>query len=344
VSTRATVEITRACSNRCVFCAAPDRDGDADWRSKLSTARGKADEVTFVGGEPTATDELEDAVREAAAQGFSAIGIQTNASGLDADRLKALAQLGLTDLHLSIHAATAAAHDYLVGEEGRFERCGAALEAAAALGLTTVVTTVITRSNFRVLGELPTWLRQRGVAAWVCQWPHVAGRAAADFDRVIPRLGLAVPYALHALERARRIGLPSAMRGAPLCALGSFAHHRLDESSRVHPDPCSSCEARPSCPGVDEAYVARFTAAELHARSFVEASSDLSPATARMFVGVGPLAAVPVQNHDAPAHARRRLPVLGRPAPATDETRRKSDLRPAGDAQDLFPKLFENDE
>ena len=36
------------------------------------------------------------------------------------------------------------------------------------------------------------------VAAWLLEWPRVAGRAAAGFDRVVPRLGMAMPFALHA--------------------------------------------------------------------------------------------------------------------------------------------------
>ena len=344
MSTRATVALTRTCSNRCMFCAAPEGDDDLDWESALRTARDESSEVTFVGGEPTVSPDLEAAVAAAGGLGFKRIGIQTNGSGLDAARLAELHRVGLTDVHVSVHAATATAHDYHVGQAGRFDQCANVLQWAATLGLTAVVLTVVTRSNFRVLGELPPWLRAHSVAAWVCQWPHVAGRAGHNFDRVVPRLGLAVPYALHALERARRVGLPAAIAGTPVCALGPYAQHRLSSPVRSHPGPCGECDARTDCPGVDASYVARFTDDELHPRPTVPNASSLRPAEQRMFVGVGRMADPSVAVQVPPAAARRRLPVLGRPAPATAETKRKSELRPDHEAQALFPGLFEGDD
>jgi molybdenum cofactor biosynthesis enzyme MoaA len=346
VTTRATVALRWACTNACIFCAQKGLDverGLDPWASALQKARATATEVSFVGGEPSMGTALDDAVATARDLGFEAIGVQTNGSELDPSRLAALAAAGLTDVHVSIHAATPDAHDYHVGQSGRLAHLRMLLEAAADLGLPVVATTVVTRSNLRVLAELPPWLKQRNVAAWVCRWPIVAGRAAESFDRVVPRLGLAVPYTLHALEQARRVELPAAIQGVPTCTLGPHARHRLSSVALEHPSSCDGCHARASCPGIDRAYVDRFTAEELHPRADVEASPTISPAMARMFVGVGPLAPVDATVHDAPARARARLPVLGRPAPASGETRRKSDVKTGDALQGLFPKLFDED-
>ena len=345
MTSRATVALTWACSNRCVFCAQAGAKIRArpDWSARLHDARGGSDEVTFVGGEPTLSEDLEVAVASAADLGFSAIGLQTNASELDLERLKALRDAGLTDLHLSIHGATPDAHDYHVGVPGRLIQCAEVLTTAASLGLTMVATTVVTRSNARVLAELPHWLHRHGIAAWVCRWPVVAGRVGEAFDRTVPRLGLALPYVLHALDRSRKLGLPAAITGAPLCTLGKYAQHHLPDPPRTHPAACTDCDAAPVCPGIDAAYVDRFTDEELRPRPSVAPASAIPPALARMFVDIGPRTEPQVVHHDAPADARRHLQVLGRPAPATAEVRKRSDLRPTEDAQGLFPDLYDDD-
>ena len=293
-------------------------------------------EVTFVGGEPLLDPRLEDAIAEARSLGFEAIGVQTNGRGLDLERLAAL---GVTDVHLSVHAATAAAHDYHTQVEGSFAAIEEALRERA--GVTVVVTSVVTRSSFRELAALPRWLVDRGVAAWTIAMPHVAGRAATSFDRVLPRLGLAMPYVLHAASRAMAFGLPTAIAGAPLCVLGPHATLAMrDDVPRAYAEVCDACSARSRCVGVDAAYLARFTAEELRA---IEAPRDdvaMPAALARMFVGAGTLVSTPVTPHDAPADVRRHLPLLGRPRAATAEVRGRTESR---DARELFPDLFDDD-
>jgi hypothetical protein len=296
----------------------------------------KAREVTFVGGEPLLDPRLEDAIASAKALGLEAIGVQTNGRGLD---LRRLAALGVTDVHLSVHAATAAAHDYHTQVEGSF----AAIEDALrdVTGVTIVVTSVVTRSSFRELAALPRWLVDHGVAAWTIAVPHVAGRAATGFDRVVPRLGLAMPYVLHAASRAMALGLPTAIAGAPLCVLGPHAALALaDDLPRAYADACDACSARSRCVGVDATYLARFTAEELRTIEVPRDAAAMPPALARMFVGAGTLISTPVRTHDAPADVRRRLPLLGRPRAATAEVRGRPDPR---DARELFPDLFDDD-
>src|SRR5690606_3931483 len=72
------------------------------------------DEISFVGGEPALDPRLPELIEQARGLGFSAIGLQTNGQRLAADRplFDRLVGAGLRDLHLSIHAPTAEAHDY----------------------------------------------------------------------------------------------------------------------------------------------------------------------------------------------------------------------------------------
>lgn len=104
-----------------------------------------------------------------------------------------------------------------------------------------------------------------GAGGWVLAWPWVRGAAGEAVPRTIPRLGIAVPHALRAVERATARGLAVAVVGVPSCALGPFAAHRLPlGEAGSHPAPCEGCPSRAGCVGVDPWYAERFGVQELH--------------------------------------------------------------------------------
>lgn len=368
---RATLELTRACNNRCIFCAqdglpaaspgGPDApapapapvpasapDAPDDRERALEALRRDADEVTFVGGEPTLEPRLPELVAAARRLGFRRVGLQTNGRRLaQIPYAEALAAAGLTDVHVSVHGAEAAVHDYHTSEPGSFKQLFAGVAAVRALGLDVVATTVLTRSNYRVLDDLPRLLASRGVAAWLVAVPRVAGRAAAAFDRVVPRLGLAAPFALRALEAARKHGLVVLAQGIPACLMGPMASLALPEPPRAHGEACAACEARPGCSGLDAVYLERFAGDELRARPAPTAAAAATAAAragelARMFVGPGPLA--PPERVDIPAPPQRHrlaLPVLGKSQPARAEVSPRAPRRTGEALKELFPALFD---
>ena len=309
--------------------------------AQLAALRLCTDEVTFVGGEPVQSSLL-DAVVAACAAGFVRVGVQTNGRALARRGVaESLARSGLTDVHVSLHGAEASVHDYHTGVPGSFAQLLAGVGASRAAGLTVVATTVLTRSNFRVLNGIPWLLHGRNVGAWCISVPHAAGRAEAGFDRVYPRLGLALPYALHALEAARRVGLAAWISGAPLCALGPYGDRALPSLARSYAPVCEACPARVDCPGLDARYLARFGGDELRALAAVPARAEVH-ALASLFVGAGELSpspAVPIPA-DVPAEARRSLPVLGKVKPALAEATSATPRRSGDALREIFPDLF----
>jgi hypothetical protein len=345
---RATLRLSLACDNQCVFCAQRGLSdanqgpsaGD-DLPARLAALRAGADEITFVGGEPTLRDGLPDAIAAARAAGFRAVGVQTNGRRLAEPGLaERLVAAGLADVHLSIHGASPAAHDYHTGVDGSFRAAMAGMAAVRARGTTVVVTTVLTRSSFRGLGELPALLAARGAAAWHVAVPRVAGAAAAAFDRVVPRLGMALPFALHALDAAAKRGLPAFVSGAPLCLLGPFAARALPpepDRPRAFAAACDGCAARAACPGVDPAYLARWNGDELAPRAAPSRAPEA--ALAGLFVGVGEAAPAP-PSASVPAPSPRRLPVLGKAQPARAEVAPSAPRRSGDALREILPDLF----
>jgi hypothetical protein len=345
---RVAVPLGLACDGACVFCAqdglAPDPTPDEAVQGRLAQARAEgANAVTFAGGEPAADGRLERLVAHARSMGFTRVGVQTNGRALSQDgRVDALARAGLTDVHLSLHGAEAPAHDWHAGVAGAFDAALRTMGAARAAGLDVVVATVLTRSSFRAIAPMPRLLSARGAAGWCIEIPRWRGRAAAASDRIVPRLALSLPFALHALDAAARLALPAFVRGAPACLLGPFAARAIDERDRRAFAPCcEGCPSREACDGVEREYLARFGDAELGPCARV--ARDERDATVRaMFVGVGDVAP-PVDSAaipPSPERARVALPVLGRPAPARAEVPSGATKQTGEALREILPGLF----
>jgi hypothetical protein len=288
---RLPLRITLDCNNACGFCAQKGLIGTGvvPFAAALEALRAQADEVTFVGGEPTLVPELAAHIALARELGFKAVGIQTNGRKLaDGDYVRTLTKAGLTDIHMSIHGSEPAVHDYHVGVPGAFIELIGGIGQARARGLTIAATTVLTRSNHRVLQSLPRLLKASGVSGWLISIPRVAGALSPKLDRLTPRLGLALPFALAAMSQAAQVGLESWIQGAPACTLGPFATRILLDTPRAYAAVCEGCPSRTYCPGVDPKYLERFHGDELTAKQTPVPGAP--PAITRLFVGVGELA------------------------------------------------------
>lgn len=342
------IEVTLACDGACRFCAQVglprvDRDGDAVL-AEIERAGAAGEAIAFVGGEPTGRTELAGWIAAAREAGAPAVGVQTHARALgDPVRAKALIDAGLTEVHVSIHGARPEVHDYHVNAPGSLDATIAGVQTLRQHGpeLRIVATTVVTRSSFRVLSELPVRLVGWGISAWSLAWVEPHGAAASAFDRLVPRLGLAAPFVLHAIATARRLGLPALTSGLPRCVLGPFADTAIERevANDRFAEPCTECPARSRCCGIAPAYLARFGDDELRP---VESTATGPDDLRAVFVGIGRLGPAAIEPPEPPARARSRLPVLGRPDPAHHEVRRKQ----AADGEalrGLFPGLFEDE-
>lgn len=315
-----------------------------DVRAELRALRTAHDRVTFAGGEPGLVEALAEHVGAARGEGFSRIGLQTNGAGLvEVARLRALASAGLTDVHLTLLGGDAPTHDYHTGAPKSFERVLACLSAARSAGLDVAVNTVLTRSNFRTLNLLAQRLVACGATAWCVSVPLVTGAAEANFDRIVPRLGLALPFALRALASARGRGVACFVAGAPLCLLGPHGADAIGGEQRTFAVVCGGCAVRDACPGVDAAYLERFDGDELGPRPTLTrpVTTASSRGFAELFVGAGERA--PARGRSTAAYsipARRALPSLGRGQPATDEVGR-AEKRTGAALRALFPGLFD---
>jgi MoaA/NifB/PqqE/SkfB family radical SAM enzyme len=171
--------ITNVCNARCDFCGfALDRLGPAQHRSvTLAQARDVVDicvrnhlgYLLFVGGEPLAHKDLVPMTRYAAGRGLRPM-ICTNGSLWTEEKLRALAEAGLSSVIMSIDTHDAAAHER---NRGLPEVCRKIKRANALLAQLGVQTTAsVTASKLiQDYQKLPGFLAELGFASCTFSYP-----------------------------------------------------------------------------------------------------------------------------------------------------------------------------
>ena len=198
------------CNNRCLFCAhgelsSESPEVDARLGERLA-AIGPGARVAFVGGEPTLYAELQAWISEARRRGAREVAVQTNGRRLsEAGYARTLVASGASRFEVALQGSTAAMHDFHTGQAGSFRETGSGIRRARGEGAAVVVTTVVTRSNYRHLAEIVDVARSLGAERAGFRLAVTHGRAARGADPpVVPPLALVKPYLSRALARAKQ--------------------------------------------------------------------------------------------------------------------------------------------
>jgi MoaA/NifB/PqqE/SkfB family radical SAM enzyme len=208
------ISVGFACNNACVFCAqgelraAKKAAGDDEVAAAIE-AIAEGEVVAFVGGEPTIFESLPAWIRAADDRGARRVIVQTNGRRLAyrayARALReASAKLALD---VSLHGSTAAMHEWHTSVEQSFAQTVQGIRNARAEGIAVGVTTVVTRSNYRHLGEIVRVARAAGAGAIHLAVAQPFGRAARGAPPVVPVPELVAPYRERAIAEAARLGM-----------------------------------------------------------------------------------------------------------------------------------------
>ena len=201
-----------ACNNACVFCAQGSlrdkEEGPPDVVAQIATIT-PGEIVAFMGGEPTIHDELPAWIKAAEAKGAARVIVQTNGRRLAYRAFTRALREAATNLALDValQGATAAMHEFHTGTPGSFEQTVRGVRTARAEGIAVGITTVVTRSNFRHLGEIARLAHATGAEAIHFAKAESVGRAVIARDRVVPARDMVLPYLTRAASEAQRLGL-----------------------------------------------------------------------------------------------------------------------------------------
>lgn len=279
-----------SCNSRCRFCSQGSlRDRLADLpddlvRERIVQARALGDVLVLTGGEPTLRDELVGWVGLAREQGFRRIEVQTNGRMLSYKGfVTRMVEAGVSAFQIALHGHTAALHDWHTRSEGSFEQAVRGIQRAKAHDVQVLVTTVITRSNYRHLKELAAFAVSLGADGWRANFARPVGLAAKDLVQIVPRFALVAAPLRQALGVMRHVRRPASIKGVPPCVMGGDERSLVDlrpalaeahvgpepvvdggdEDKRVHGEPCEGCTLRERCPGIYAIYGRRYGFTEL---------------------------------------------------------------------------------
>jgi MoaA/NifB/PqqE/SkfB family radical SAM enzyme len=270
------------CNQACSWCTRRAAHDDASSvrgaavRARIDAAlREGSREIVLTGGEPTMRGDLVDLVRHARSGGASRVVLETNAALLDRTRARELREAGLDAARVHV-PALGKAYDAITRDEGAFVRALAGMQALASEGLTLEAAVTLARSARPTLEDVPGHLRDapgpalRGLVvgfpvdaadpAELLSFEEAAGatlaleRAARPHELAL-RMSTGDPLPVCAFEPADR------SRAVRLYAMTAGAPPRAGYSQRP---ACNACRVSDRCPGVADAYVARFGAPAMH--------------------------------------------------------------------------------
>jgi MoaA/NifB/PqqE/SkfB family radical SAM enzyme len=275
------LQVVRHCNHFCGFCSNPT----SPYEHTIETMRALVDDlvdrgyfgVVMTGGEPTLHPELPRIVAYARERGLH-VRMITNGWRLgDRAFARALADAGLSLVHVSIYSVRPEVEARLRGIEGTLARAFAGLEAAHEAGIEVNVNCVVNAlnadhldENVRVIVARAPWVRH---FVWNNLDPSM-GRAEVNQAQFVHRLAdleLSLHRALAFLDKS---GRTFRVERVPLCYMTDFAWastetrkivkgeervvHFLDEKQtvrqtdweHVYAEGCEVCSLRTICGGL----------------------------------------------------------------------------------------------
>lgn len=264
------------CNQNCTYCT--DRRPveqrafilGAAVRARIDAAlRGGAAELVLTGGEPTLRADLPALIAHARAGSAAAIVLETNATALDAARVRALRDAGLSSARVNL-SGWGEALDAVTRDPGGHARALAGLRALLDGGVPVEITVVVIRSTLPLLVDLPEQIAAAfgaqiaGIKVLLVRTPVESPNA----DELVSYEEAAA--AIRALEAsARRVGVAVKLApdsGPPPCAfpqparvahLYAMTRGTAPRADHRQIEVCSRCQMQDRCSGLPTAYLAR---------------------------------------------------------------------------------------
>jgi MoaA/NifB/PqqE/SkfB family radical SAM enzyme len=267
------------CNSRCSFCIISDKlepyahkwPSFAEAARSLMRARKEGyHKVIVTGGEVTLYPRLPQMLRLAKTLGL-AVMVQTNGRRLAKGRYaRLMAEIGVDEFFVSMHAESAELHDRLTQAPGSFDQAWRGIENLLRLGVHVITNTVIVKDNFNQLPESAAGIVKRGVRD--LHFWFITPMGLPDKDGMIPRVTEVGPYLQRAVAIAEAAGAKVTVKYFPVCHLGPFGsrvdnsqafymiasdplHTQIRDHWRFHCPHEKSCPVFDRCGGLTKEYV-----------------------------------------------------------------------------------------
>ena len=276
------------CNNDCRFCVVADKrrfDNKETDQIKEELKEGYLQgyrRLCFTGGEVTIRKDIFEIVSHAAKIGFIEILLQTNGRKFSSlDFTKKIIDSGANLFGISLHAHTSRMHDFFTQRRGSFRQVVQGIKNLKKLGQRVATNTVINKFNYPFLPKIADFLIEMGVAQYQLAFIHANGAAWVNFDQLVPRISLTVPFVFKAIDQGIKAGIAAMTEAYPYCLMPGheqcvgelyipsstlvkeygrsyeFDGVRKNVAKLKFPQ-CQLCDYNPVCEGVWREYPERF--------------------------------------------------------------------------------------
>lgn len=276
---RLDIKVGFSCNNLCRHCVQGEKrklyqDKPTEQiKTELLQARRNCQDVVFTGGEPTIRKDLFVLVEYAQSLGYKNIQIQTNGRIFAYKRfVQEIIKAGANEFAIALHGHVPVLHDFLVGVNGGFHQTIKGMVNLRELNQRIITNTVITKPNYRNLLEIAKLLIDLGVRQYQFAFVHALGCAKTNFDSIVPRKTMVMPYVKQGLDLGIKAGIRVMTEAIPYCFMQGYEeyvaervipqttiydHNRITENftqvrqqeGKLKADKCKKCFYYSICEG-----------------------------------------------------------------------------------------------
>ena len=289
VESRLDIKVGFSCNNLCRFCVQGEKRKHYRPKTKeevfeILEKNTSYTGIVFTGGEPALHPHLLEMIIRARQLGYRYIQVQTNGRMFAyRDFCRKVIDAGATEISPALHGHCQQLHDYLTRSPGSYQQTITGIKNLKAFGVKVVTNTVITRSNFRNLEQIAQLLVRLDVDQYQLAFVHPVGSAGegANFESVVPRFEMIMPYVYRALEVGIAAGKVVMTEAIPYCFMNGYEDYIAEkvipdtrifdaeqtiedyrkyrlESGKARGEPCLQCKKQQWCEGPWREYPEKF--------------------------------------------------------------------------------------
>jgi MoaA/NifB/PqqE/SkfB family radical SAM enzyme len=229
--------------------------------------------IILTGSEVTLRSDLPELARQARANGFSHVRIQTHGMKLaNRDYVEQLVAAGVDEYFVSITAADSETHDFITQVPGSFDKTMRGLEVLDDFDVAIMTNTVITQLRYRQLPAIVSLVSGLNRLKRMDFWNYWPMRETDDRNLIAAHEDV-LPFLKRAIRDAASREISLEIKNFPECLLGDDAHSLNNDQPRLIIDPefwpefmrngfhqCahrSYCSAQ-RCLGLNTAYIEKY--------------------------------------------------------------------------------------
>lgn len=224
------------CNNHCLFCVQGNKRNSypakttEEIKKILKETRETQDSLVFTGGEVTIRDDIVELVRYAKGMKYKIIQIQSNGRMFCYDKFcDQIIAAGANQFSPALHGHIPELHDYLTSAKGSFLQTVTGIKNLKKRGQDIIINCVVTKPNYRHLPQIAKFLVSLRVNQFQFAFVHAGGSAGENFDSIVPRKTLVMPYIKNGLDIGIKAGITVMTEAIPYCFMEGYEKYLAEK-------------------------------------------------------------------------------------------------------------------